>query len=251
MYVRLAFAVAAHLEPEILLVDEVLAVGDAAFQKKCLGKMGDVAKEGRTVLFVSHNMGSIERLCKRALLIDAGTLVFEDVTSNVVSRYLSQDTAEINGFEQTATTFSLFRFVSLKAFRNNEPQPVMQFLTGDRVVFRIEVYCCQDSMELRPSLHCYDLYHNLIFAFNPQERGFKPEYRTGINRLHLTIPVLSLLEGTYSISMVLYLKGHGIVQEISNAAQVTVFASDIFESGYAFGSTHGKVLIEHSWELVD
>ena len=69
MYVRLAFAVAAHLEPEILLVDEVLAVGDAAFQKKCLGKMGEVAKEGRTVLFVSHQMGSIAQLCTSAILL--------------------------------------------------------------------------------------------------------------------------------------------------------------------------------------
>ncbi len=74
MYVRLAFAVAAHLEPEILLVDEVLAVGDAAFQKKCLGKMGDVASEGRTVLFVSHNMGAIGRLCPTAILLRDGRI---------------------------------------------------------------------------------------------------------------------------------------------------------------------------------
>ena len=73
MYVRLAFAVAAHLEPEILLVDEVLAVGDAQFQKKCLGKMGDVAKEGRTVLFVSHNMVAMQTLCSRAIWINEGT----------------------------------------------------------------------------------------------------------------------------------------------------------------------------------
>src|SRR5205085_11255014 len=76
MYVRLAFAVAAHLEPEILLIDEVLAVGDAAFQKKCLGKMGEVASEqGRTVFFVSHNMGAVRALCETAILIDAGRLV--------------------------------------------------------------------------------------------------------------------------------------------------------------------------------
>ena len=74
MYLRLAFAVAAHLEPEILLVDEVLAVGDAAFQKKCLGKMGDVAKTGRTVLFVSHNMGAIHHLCPRSILLEQGRI---------------------------------------------------------------------------------------------------------------------------------------------------------------------------------
>ncbi len=89
MYVRLAFAVAAHLETEILLVDEVLAVGDAGFQKKCLGKMGDVAQEGRTVLFVSHNMGIIQRLCTRALLLDEGQLVMDGSTPRVVEQYLT------------------------------------------------------------------------------------------------------------------------------------------------------------------
>src|SRR3989441_11980827 len=90
MYVRLAFAVAAHLEPEILLVDEVLAVGDAQFQKKCLGKMGEVAKGGRTVLFVSHNMNAVESLCTRAFLLEKGSVRDQgtDVRS-VISRYLS------------------------------------------------------------------------------------------------------------------------------------------------------------------
>ncbi|MDO9558564.1 MAG: ABC transporter ATP-binding protein [Syntrophales bacterium] len=88
MYMRLAFAVAAHLEPEILLIDEVLAVGDAQFQKKCLGKMDDVAKGGRTVLFVSHNMGVIESLCPRTLQFDEGTLVFQGATKSVINNYL-------------------------------------------------------------------------------------------------------------------------------------------------------------------
>jgi lipopolysaccharide transport system ATP-binding protein len=88
MYMRLAFAVAAHLEPEILLVDEVLAVGDAAFQQKCLGKMNDVAHAGRTVVFVSHNMGAINSLCSRVLWIDKGTIREEGVTQTVVSHYL-------------------------------------------------------------------------------------------------------------------------------------------------------------------
>jgi len=91
MYVRLAFAVAAHLEPEILLVDEVLAVGDAAFQKKCLGKMGDVAKEGRTVLFVSHNMTAINLLCPRTVLLSEGNVVRDGNTPDVVAEYLKTD----------------------------------------------------------------------------------------------------------------------------------------------------------------
>jgi lipopolysaccharide transport system ATP-binding protein len=90
MYMRLAFAVAAHLEPEIVLVDEVLAVGDAAFQKKCLGKMGDIAEEGRTVIFVSHNMGAVASLCQTGLVLDAGRIRFVGPVAEAVERYLGQ-----------------------------------------------------------------------------------------------------------------------------------------------------------------
>ncbi len=88
MYMRLAFAVASHLEPEILVIDEVLAVGDAQFQKKCLGKMSDVATEGRTVLFVSHNMVAIQSLCKRAFWLDEGAIADDGAAGSVVSNYL-------------------------------------------------------------------------------------------------------------------------------------------------------------------
>lgn len=100
MYVRLAFAVAAHLEPEILVVDEVLAVGDAQFQKKCLGKMGDVAKAGRTVLFVSHNMGAIRQLCSKSVWLDRGRVEDYGLTTSVISAYLrSSDNSSIHGSE--------------------------------------------------------------------------------------------------------------------------------------------------------
>jgi lipopolysaccharide transport system ATP-binding protein len=94
MYVRLAFAVAAHLEPEILVVDEVLSVGDMAFQQKCLGKMGEVVEKGRTVLFVSHNMGAISRLCQRCLLLDQGRIVEAGLTGSVVQTYMTSGIAE-------------------------------------------------------------------------------------------------------------------------------------------------------------
>ena len=97
MYVRLAFAVAAHLEPEILLVDEVLAVGDVAFQQKCLGKMGDVAKEGRTVLFVSHNMGAIKMLCPKSMLIRNGKLVKISDSDRIIAEYVSNSEKKQNG----------------------------------------------------------------------------------------------------------------------------------------------------------
>jgi lipopolysaccharide transport system ATP-binding protein len=93
MHLRLAFAVAAHLDPEILLVDEVLAVGDAAFQQKCLGKMGDVAKGGRTVLFVSHNMGAVARLCRRGVLLDEGRVVYSGIMSDTIAKYSERATS--------------------------------------------------------------------------------------------------------------------------------------------------------------
>jgi lipopolysaccharide transport system ATP-binding protein len=99
MYLRLAFAVAAHLEPEILVIDEVLAVGDAEFQRKCLGKMSEVSKEGRTVLFVSHNMSAILNLTKRTIVLDQGQVVFEAESSEAVDHYLS------SGFSQTGERF--------------------------------------------------------------------------------------------------------------------------------------------------
>src|SRR5215831_17611751 len=89
MYFRLAFAVAAHLEPEILLVDEVLAVGDVGFQKKCLGKMGDVARGGRTILFVSHNLGAMGALCPRAIYLAGGRIKCSGATPDIISSYLS------------------------------------------------------------------------------------------------------------------------------------------------------------------
>jgi lipopolysaccharide transport system ATP-binding protein len=96
MYVRLAFAVAAHLEPEILVVDEVLAVGDVQFQKKCLGKMGDIAQEGRTVLFVSHNMAAIRKLCSKGILINQGKIISHGAIDQIVDQYLLDGVSEFS-----------------------------------------------------------------------------------------------------------------------------------------------------------
>jgi lipopolysaccharide transport system ATP-binding protein len=97
MYVRLAFAVAAHLEPEILIVDEVLAVGDAQFQKKCLGKMEEVGREGRTVLFVSHNMAAVSRLCEKAMLLNSGRIAGDGESQQVINSYLMGSLASNGG----------------------------------------------------------------------------------------------------------------------------------------------------------
>ena len=108
MYVRLAFAVAAHLEPEILIVDEVLAVGDAEFQKKCLGKMQSVSNQGRTVLFVSHNMSAIQSLCPRSILLKSGELVKDGPTEQIIQHYLGNELTTSNDIQFTQTTESSY-----------------------------------------------------------------------------------------------------------------------------------------------
>ncbi len=134
MQVRLAFAVAAHLEPEILLVDEVLAVGDAAFQKKCLGKMGDVTKEGRTVLFVSHNLGAIRGLCPRAIWLHKGRIRMDGDVQKVVSAYM---TAVSGGFaEETAKPNELVE-VRRVVLRNAQGESTLNFRTGADLVVEI------------------------------------------------------------------------------------------------------------------
>jgi lipopolysaccharide transport system ATP-binding protein len=145
MYVRLAFAVAAHLDPEILIVDEVLAVGDQEFQKKCLGKMDDVSKkEGRTVLFVSHNMGSIKTLCTRAISMRNGTVDFSGTAEETVNRYIISNFEEklesdLEALEnRTGSARVIFSSFHLE---NSEGQTVESVLTGEDVtfVFRIHV----------------------------------------------------------------------------------------------------------------
>jgi lipopolysaccharide transport system ATP-binding protein len=115
MHLRLAFAVAAHLEPEILLVDEVLAVGDASFQRKCLGKMSDVAHSGRTVLFVSHNMEAVQRLCPRTVWIDGGELVEDGPTDRVISSYLESSTEPAGSVYRMTDDASSDRSVLVRA----------------------------------------------------------------------------------------------------------------------------------------
>lgn len=146
MYMKLAFAVASHLEPEILLVDEVLAVGDAQFQKKCLGKMGEVSRQGRTVLFVSHNMMAVKALCTRALLIDAGTVALEGEVDQVVNRYLmgSRDPARSGAIPDDAPRHQdVCDQARIRSVRLVDPhgQEVSQLYFGQpfRVIFDCDV----------------------------------------------------------------------------------------------------------------
>jgi lipopolysaccharide transport system ATP-binding protein len=142
MYMRLAFAVAAHLEPEILLVDEVLAVGDATFQKKCLGKMGDVSKEGRTVLFVSHNMGAVEELCNRIILLQNGHIEQIGLPRDVIRSYLDKglvsspyvDTTHHSGRRQNMTPV-----ISSMELTNAAGVRTSMFSLGEDIFFRFSL----------------------------------------------------------------------------------------------------------------
>jgi lipopolysaccharide transport system ATP-binding protein len=138
MYVRLAFAVAAHLEPEILVIDEVLAVGDAAFQKKCLGKIGEVAQGGRTVLFVSHNMGAVRGLCTEAIWIDQGKLVSRSTSSEVIDQYLKGTMQQLGSSVDLSSISRQGDFgnrLKLRSIQFNCGRPILH---GEPLTVRIE-----------------------------------------------------------------------------------------------------------------
>ncbi|MCX7049586.1 MAG: polysaccharide ABC transporter ATP-binding protein [Candidatus Sumerlaeota bacterium] len=132
MYVRLAFAVSAHLEPEIMIVDEVLAVGDAAFQKKCMGKMSDVAESGRTILFVSHNMAAIESLCRQTILLESGCLINKGPTNEIIAEYMSRikEIASISlVLRKDRHGNGRLRFTDVR-LESEDGKPVDVFITG-------------------------------------------------------------------------------------------------------------------------
>lgn len=139
MYVRLAFAVAAHLEPEILIVDEVLAVGDAAFQKKCLGRMREVAGEGRTVLFVSHNMDAVQRLCNKGILLSKGKLVMEGDINAVTNKYLETFNEGQTWYDipKPAGAEHLLAFATRIQVENKEHVPVQEVQIGEDYFIRL------------------------------------------------------------------------------------------------------------------
>ena len=201
MYMRLAFAVAAHLEPEVLLVDEVLAVGDAAFQAKCLGKMGDISQQGRTVLFVSHNMGAVQRLCKTAYLLQSGEIVkCGDVATVINSYYESMSTSS----DATQTCKRDFTgdmgFVSWSAGSpDQEDQKYFQFAQDAfRIRFHLEV-----RQLIRQAYFGVALYSGdgmLIWAMRSEDQlGGYADLSPGSYEIGFHLPCLPLRPGTYRI----------------------------------------------------
>jgi lipopolysaccharide transport system ATP-binding protein len=201
MYVRLAFGVAAHLEPEILVVDEVLAVGDAEFQKKALGKMKDVSgKEGRTVLFVSHNMASIRSLCQKALILKNGQKAFLGDVEEAVSNYILAD-IHSNGVNLRDRTDregdGRFLFTAINIF-NNKNDKTNTIFCNEAVNFEIFYeYKSIDVSKIIASVGIKDRNNELIAFFSFDEMGF--HLNNTSNRLMLNIPHLALRPENYSI----------------------------------------------------
>jgi lipopolysaccharide transport system ATP-binding protein len=195
MQMRLAFAVAAHLEPEVLLVDEVLAVGDAAFQKKCLGKMGDAAHSGRTILFVSHQMNQIRRLCKRVMWIDKGCVRMTGPTTEVVTAYESSVVSHgANGSaDRTNAGRSKAQFVSWKIVgaQNREPN-VLDSLAPVTIRFVVQV-----NRAVRGGHHgivCYNADHQVMWGWAIDDLQLEP----GKHEFCHTLPMLPLRPGAYN-----------------------------------------------------
>jgi lipopolysaccharide transport system ATP-binding protein len=202
MYVRLAFAVAAHLEPEILLVDEVLAVGDAEFQKKCLGKMGDVAKGGRTVLFVSHNMVAVLSLCKCIVWLDQGQVRRSGVNQDVVPAYMTsfqiQMTERTWDNPDTAPGNEQVRLHSARVVPDDDtPLSELTIRTPFRLVF--EYWNLTSSAEHSLTVNFSDGYGSLVFASDSKVTSFGKSLVRGICR----IPANLLNDGIYRVELVI------------------------------------------------
>ncbi|MEP6846588.1 MAG: ABC transporter ATP-binding protein, partial [Panacibacter sp.] len=251
MYVRLAFAVAAHLEPEILIVDEVLAVGDAEFQKKCLGKMKDVSeKDGRTVLFVSHNMPAVQKLCTNAMVMQFGKNIYTGNTDDAVDHYLhnrkSNDTEEDLAMRSDRGGNGLLRCTAVKLL-NRQLQEVISFKSGDELNialdytikaeqihaawFRIQVVSADEEI--------------LFICNNAHSKDVITIDASG--RVICSIPRLPLFGGTYYINI--YIKSlEGVLDDVEFARELHVVDGDFFGTGKIPGIRKG-MFVMHNWTL--
>jgi len=257
MFVRLAFAVAAHLDPEILIVDEVLAVGDMAFQKKCLGKMGDASRAGRTVLFVSHNLTMLQNLCSRGLVLKKGRLVYDGPTQAAIEFYIhsvfggggksESQIFDLTGKVKRAPEFRvpLLRQLSLHHGEMGAGSGVLSY--GSPLEVRI---CCQLD---RPIQHIDALvsFNSLlgdpIFVANS---GFEPgcltEQLVGEHTFVCEIPSFSLVPGEYMVNVALIV-GDRAIDCVEDSARISVVPIDYYGTGRV--PKHGSSVLAHRWSL--
>jgi lipopolysaccharide transport system ATP-binding protein len=253
MYVRLAFAVAAHTDPEILLVDEVLAVGDAAFQKKCLGKMGAVANEGRTVLFVSHNMAAIANLCRRVILLDGGRAVDDGSSSSVVDSYLKAlaVTASTRLGERVDRRGN--QSLRILAFQmwNERGERISQAMSGENLTIALP-YEGRDGEPLRKvhvAIGVHGKYDERLCHLSTTVSSGDFAEIPSKGTLLCRVPRLPLQPGRYSVNVFCMVAGN-VADWVQGAGSIDVTAGDFFKTGKLPPADQGAFLVEHAWEVV-
>ena len=255
MYVRLAFAVAAHLEPEILVIDEVLSVGDIAFQKKCLGKMSEVSRGGRTVLFVSHHMAAVENLCQRGIVLNRGHVDFEGSAKEAIHYYLNQlsGTEEASGHIIDLTDAPNRRSFVGKLLKraelyNGDGRPFKGGLPiGGCLRVRIHFNLPNPTSSFNVGLGFNDLFGQRVFTAHSL---FEPDRshgdRVGPQVFVCEIPSLTLTPGDYSVRVWLDI-GNAEADLIDDAIRITVVESDYYGSGKV--PWNGAMVAKHRWHL--
>lgn len=209
MYVRLAFAVAAHLESEILIVDEVLAVGDAAFQKKCLNKMNEISNSGRTILFVTHNLSTLQGMCERSIYLKNGEMVFDGKTSAAIQNYLQDNQDDFFGLgfhdltqvQRQGTGDALFKSVELLA-HNKEPDDTNAFRTGDDLTVRMHLQGIRSVADTNVAVIIYDIYGTRIIDANLAIVGESVSFAPGKDHsIDITLKDVLLKPGEYILGL--------------------------------------------------
>jgi len=241
MKVRLGFAVAAFLEPEILIVDEVLAVGDAEFQKKAIGKMQDVSKgDGRTVLFVSHNMGSVQNLCNRAMLLTNGKVEYVNKVESVIQTYLSikDNEKQIDTSNRKGLGFAKIENIEIYGSNKNSTAQTGQDLN---IVFKISHKAKINFSKLRIDFRIDDGMGQRIAWFS--NSLINQEKPASYNQIKFVIPKLPLNVGTYYMTVQL-LSEHGVLDWIQNVKSFYVTEGDFFNTGKSILNQQSKISID-------
>ncbi len=217
MYVRLAFAVAAHLEPEILIVDEVLAVGDAQFQKKCLGKMEEVGKEGRTVLFVSHNMGAVKYLCSKAILLKDGRIMGNGSVEQIAGAYANPTANEFSAFYFAKQKKSKPHFKSIKLEQAGHAEYALAMDRPIKIKFEIET-CNQQLLVVGLTIrNAHDqIVHHSTDEFRSEAALDDPSKR------ECELPSYALANGKYYVDVRLALRNVETFEELDNVISFNV-----------------------------
>ncbi|MBN1866966.1 ABC transporter ATP-binding protein [Candidatus Sumerlaeota bacterium] len=248
MYVRLAFSVAAHLEPEIMIVDEVLAVGDAEFQKRCLGRMSDVAREGRTVLFVSHNMAAVLSLCTRACLLEKGRLVLEGPTPNVINEYINRAAKEIDVplDERTDRKGDGRARLTSVSVRNERGESSLR--CGDRLRIALGYRADAALKGAKFLVGVYDHFDRPVFFLDSQsDGGFHAELPATGEIVCLTEPI-NLTPGPCRVNVAVLLNEF-LADHVIGACGFEVESEDFYGTGRLTERKNALCLLRQDWDL--